>query len=213
MLARPSAVSYELSNQGGNWCCGAAALQLDIDEGTTINGFENLSQCRNSLAQAGVELADLSEGVARQQATTIGCPFEFLIVKDDKFAIDELHVDLDASHAEFECPADGAQRILRLVTGSAAVADGDEIRGWSVGPQCQSGSHFRWKRDSLDAVIAEWHPQTGLETAVPAGDIGSDPAIERERSEALQRAWIGGVEELQHAAVVGRDEEISEDKE
>ena len=140
MLARPSAVSYELSNQGGNWCCGAAALQLDIDEGTTINGFENLSQCRDSLAQAGVELADLSEGVARQQATTIGCPFEFLIVKDDKFAIDELHVDLDARRAEFERPADGAQRILRLVTRGAAVANGYKSRGGSEGHRDNQGA-------------------------------------------------------------------------
>jgi hypothetical protein len=157
--------------------------------------------------RAGVELADLSKGLARQRATTIGRPFEALIVKDDKFAIDELHVDLDARRAEFERPADGAQRILRLVTRGAAVANGDEIRGGSVGHRVNQGAAAAGNVIALDAVAPSGtHKPVSRLPSAPATS-GVDPAIERRIVPRLSSApGSGGVEELQGAAVVGRGE-------
>jgi hypothetical protein len=133
-------VADELGDQSRNRRRRTWAFQLDVDEGTLVHGFEDLAQRWDAFARAGVELADLSKGLARQRATTISRSFETLIVKDDQFAIDELHVDLDARRAEFERPADGAQRILRLVTRGAAVANGHKSRGGSEGHRANQGA-------------------------------------------------------------------------
>src|SRR4030095_14899123 len=133
MLGPPPVVRHELGDQSRNWCRGAGAFQLDVDEGAPVHGFEDLAQCWDAFARTGVELPDLSKSLAGQRATTISRSFGTLIVKKDQFTIHEVDVDLDARRAEFERSANRAQRILGLVTRGATMTNGHKSRGGPVG--------------------------------------------------------------------------------
>ena len=166
---------------------------------------EDLAQRRNALALAGVERAELREGLAYERPAAVRGALERGIVEDDELAINEIDIDLDPVRAELERAANRAQRILRLITRGAAMADAEEFRHarW-----CNRGPHgrqrrslLRGKRDAADAVIAERKPKAARRATDGAAEVGVRRAFYESVSEIEDGGGIAHVKEPRRAKV------------